>query len=340
MGFDAALLDRAADVRTRVWGATTEVNRDYLVWKYTRNPYFAEPLVQFAVYEDDVVGMYGSMGTCWELRGDRYVLGHGGDFLVDPRFRRQGVARRLQQAYIAALRARGLGIAFSFSGGSMGTATAVAGGWHVVAMLDALEWAKGRWPLVVAQASRRGHRLIRRMRTPAVNPLSTVTGTEDGQVELLGRDGFDRMARVASLAPTTERLRHVRDDEYFRWRLANPLSRYRVLASQNSYVVLQSSKPGSQVNLVDWRAVDAPSLASVLSVALRQIRSLRVWGFSVDPELRSVLESFGSVVAVRGPSPSFTMRAVTDDPQGAYLAGLKLNEPLSWEPRMLDSDEF
>ena len=250
VGFDAELLDRAADLRSRVWGDTTEVNRDYLAWKYTRNPYFVEPLVQFATCADDVVGMYGSMGTCWELHGDRHVLGHGGDVVVDPRFRRRGLARRLQQAYIAAMRARGLGFAFSFSTGSMGTPTMVAGGWQVVAVLDTLDCAIGP-PRVVA----RGHRLIRRMRrTSRVDPLSTVTGDEDGHVELLDIDASDRLARIASLAPTSERLRHVRDEEYFRWRLANPLHRYRVLASQNSFVILESSGPGSRVNLVDWSA--------------------------------------------------------------------------------------
>jgi hypothetical protein len=218
----------------------------------------------------------------------------------------------------------------------MGTPTMVAGGWQVVAVLDTLDCA-----IVPPRVVARGHRLIRRMRrTSRVDPLSTVTGDEDGHVELLDIDASDRLARIASLAPTSERLRHVRDEEYFRWRLANPLHRYRVLASQNSFVILESSRPGNRVNLVDWSATDAPSLASVLSIALRQIRSVRVWSLSVDPMARSVLESFGSLAAVDGPSQSFTMRTVTDDPRDPHLAGLNLSEPQNWELRMLDSDEF
>jgi hypothetical protein len=221
----------------------------------------------------------------------------------------------------------------------MATATSVAGGWHVIATLDLLECLTGRWPPVVQRASKRGHSLIRRIsHARAINPLSALTEAEDGHVQLLEIDAVDRLADIAARASSRGRLSHVRDEEYFRWRLANPLGGYQTLASQDAYLILQWSSGGSHVNLVDWRASDMRSLASVLNVALPQTPAVRVWDVSLDSELRSILESFGALMVVHG--PSFLLRTVTDDPQDVRLAGLTLNEPANWDLRMIDSDEF
>jgi GNAT superfamily N-acetyltransferase len=340
VGFDPKLLDGAADLRSRVWGGTFELSREYLAWKYVHNPYLAEPLVHFAVDGSDVVGMRGSMGTCWEVRGKRHVLPHGGDVMVDARFRRQGITRRMQQAYIADLPTRGFRMAFSLSGGSMGTPTMVAGGWHVVVMLDQLECLTGRARLERYVPERWQRRLRRLLGVEARNPFSTLTGSDDGSVQLLGPDAYDRLGEIGSLVPPSGRLRHVRDAEYFRWRLANPLSQYRVLASQDAYVVLEWRGAGSYANLVDWGASDARSLAEVLRVVCRQIRAIRVWDAALDEGLRKTLASLGSLAPNRGLPYSFTLRPLSDDPGDVTLGGLDLNEPESWDFRMLDSDSY
>jgi GNAT superfamily N-acetyltransferase len=353
--FDPELLDRAAELHTTLHGGTAELNREYLVWKYLRNPYLVNPLIHFAMRSGELVGMYGTMGTCWELRGSRHVLAYGCELGVDPRFRRQGIARQMQHAHIAELRARGLGFAFSLSGGAMGTAAQVAGGWHVVAMLDELEWLTQtrRWSAVVSRVTERSRRLAgrilsersrflvqRTLRSLSVNPLSALSGDEDQHVDVLDVDDFDRLADIAALVPPTTQMRHVRDAEYFRWRLGNPLFRYRALASENAYVILQWNPTGRRVNLVDWRASDTHALARVSSVAFRQIGVARVWRVSMDPGLRSTLERLGSLTDVQGSRPSFTMHDVTDDGRGVRLGGLNLTEASSWDLRMLDSDGY
>ena len=355
VGFDPELLDRAAELHMTLFGGTAELKRDYLAWKYLRNPYLVDPLVHFAVRSGEVVGMYGTVGTCWELGGRRHVLAYGCDFGVDPRFRRQGIARQLQRAHNAELHARGLGMAFSFSGGAMGTATQVSGGWHVVAMLDELEilTATGRWSRVASRGTRssrrlagrilseRGRLLVQRsLHSRSGDPLSALSGDADEQVEVLAVDAFDRLADIAALAPPTTAMRHVRDAEYFRWRLGNPRFGYRALANENAYVILQWNPISRRFNLVDWRAADTQALARVTSVALRQIGSARVWALALDPGLRTILESLGSLIDVGGSPSSFTMHDVTDDGTGARLAGQDLVEADSWELRMLDSDGY
>jgi GNAT superfamily N-acetyltransferase len=355
VGFDPELLDCAAELYTTLHGGTAELNHDYLVWKYTRNPYLANPLVHFAMRSGELVGMYGTMGTCWELRGNRHMLAYGCELGVDPRFQRQGIARQLQRVHIDELRARGLGIAFSLSGGPIGTSAQVAGGWHVVAMLDELECLHetGRRSPVfnrVTQRSRslagrilsqRSRFLVQRiLQSRSVNPLSALNGDEDERVEVLAVDAFDRLADIAALVPPTTQMRHVRDAEYFRWRLGNPRFHYRALASENAYVILQWNPTGRRVNLVDWRASDTQALARVTNVTLRQIGVARAWASSLDPEFRSILDSLGSLSDVGGSPSSFTMHDVTDDHRGAHLSGLNLAEAGSWEIRMLDSDSY
>jgi ribosomal protein S18 acetylase RimI-like enzyme len=355
VGFDPELLDRAAELHTTLFGGTAELNRDYLVWKYLQNPYLGDPLVHFAVRSGQLVGMYGTVGTCWDLRGHRHVLAYGCDFGVDPRFRRQGIARQLQRAHIAELRARGLGMAFSFSGGAMGTATQVSGGWHVVAMLDELEvlTKTAPWSPALSRVTQRARSLAGRMlsersrllvqrtlRSRSVDPLSALNGDENEHVEVLAIDAFDRLADIAARVPPKLQMRHVRDAEYFRWRLGNPRFRYQALASENAYLILQWNPTSRRVNLVDWGALDARALAQVASVALRQIGSARVWALSLDPGFRSILESLGSLIEVGGSPSTFTMHDVTDDGRGARLAGQNLAEAGSWELRMLDSDSY
>lgn len=339
MGFDAGLLDSAAELRARIWGDPVELNRDYLVWKYLRNPYLTDPLVHFALVGSEVVGMRASMGTCWESGDARYVLPHGGDVMVDARLRGQGILRRLQEAYVVDLPRRGFRMAFSLSGGRQGTPAMVAGGWHVVVVLDEQECRTGRMPSVVRDLSERGHRLARRItKAPIRNPLSTLAGDGEAAVRVLEPEAFRQLAEIAERGPASNRLRHVRDEEYFRWRLANPLHCYRALASREAYVILQWAG-APHVNLVDWRAPDTRSLASVLHVAFRQVHAVRVWNIAVDSELRGVLERLGSLRPART-AATFTLRTVSDDPRDAYAGPLNLNEASSWELRMLDSDAY
>jgi GNAT superfamily N-acetyltransferase len=354
VGFDSQLLDRAAELHTTLHGGTAELNRDYLVWKYLRNPYLPNPLVHFAMRSGELVGMYGTMGTCWELCGNRHVLAYGCELGVDPRYQRQGIGRQLQHAHIAELRARGLGIAFSLSGGATGTSAQVAGGWHVVAMLDELECLHetGR-SSVIHRITQRSHGLVgrilsrrsrfliqRTLQSLSVDPLSAFNGHEDEHVEVLAVDAFERLADIAALVPPTRQMRHVRDAEYFRWRLGNPRFRYRALASESAYVIVQWNLTGRRVSLVDWRASDTQALARVMSVALRRVGAARVWALSLDPGPRSILESLGSLSDAVGSSTSFTIHDVTDDHRGAHLCGLNLADAGSWELRMLDSDSY
>jgi hypothetical protein len=272
VGFDPSLLERAAGLRTDVFGGTTGLNREYFAWKYERNPYLVDPLVHFAVSTDGVVGMRASMGTCWEVHGVRYLLPHGGDVLVDARFRRQGILRRMQHAYLSDLEARGFGIAFSLSGGTMGTPAMVAGGWNVLTLFETLEYTTAEQASRAERGYDRSRALVRRVvRARPVNPLSRVTALEDDGVEVLAGDAFDKIVGLAGRPEPGERLRHVRDAEYFRWRLGNPLSRYCVLASRGAYVILQwGGGSESAVNLVDWHAASPEALVRVLTAALRR----------------------------------------------------------------------
>ncbi len=343
VGFDADLLEEAALLRAAVWGGTPEINGAYLSWKYLRNPYIAEPLVHFAVHAGAVIGMRGSMGTCWELHGRRHVLPHGGDVVVDPRFRRRGIALEMQRAYLEELSRKGLKATISLSTGGMGTPTSVAGGWQVVARLDVLECPGTRLP---PRARRVGRRAAARLAaltgvgrgSPPVNPLASLDDEVGGAIRVVETVAVEELAAIAARVAPSTRLRHVRDAEYFGWRLADPLHRYRALVSQDAYLVLEWS--GKGVNVADWRADDARALSQLFGVAVAQLGKVRMWAASVDAELMNTLARFGRLSYDPGPSASFVFRTTAGDPRDAYLGGLDLNEPTSWDLRMLDSDEY
>lgn len=340
VGFKPELLDKAAELRTAVFGGTTELNRDYLAWKYSHNPYLVDPIICFAVSADRVVGMYGGMGSCWELCGSRHIFSHGAELMVDSRLRGQGIARRLQHGYITQLRARGIGFAFSLSGGSVGTSTMVAGGWRLLTMLETLERRTERRGVLAKVVGRTRALLPHGHRGGGPDPLAAVTSDDDSGVRLLGADAANRLAEIASRASPSDRLRHVRDEEYFCWRLRNPLNRYRVLASDDAYLILQWSGQGTRVNLLDWRGADARSVSSVFRVGLRGLTNVSVWRISLDPELRALLEGSGFRQPAHRQFASFTMNAVTGDIRDARLGATSLSDPEHWELRMLDSDMY
>ena len=346
VGFDEGLLEQAAVLRTTIFGSTPEANDAYLRWKFLENPYFPEPLVQVAVQDERVVGFRGAMGTCWEVGERRHVLPQGADLMVDPDFRRRGIARALHRAQLEALPGLGIDVTLSLSAGTMGTAVARASGWRVLASLDATRFSRRRQTTFrrVVRRGRIAARLIagaalRSGRSPA-DPFGGLDRRADDTVRIVDQAVADELAAIAARSAPGARLRHVRDAEYFAWRLRNPLSEYRVLLERDAYLVLQWSGRGSQVNVVDWRATTPGAVAELVRLAARHLQCLRIWEASLDEDLRRALSNVGGGSVPPGPSSSFLVRSATGERRDVTIDGLDPFELSSWDVKMLDSDEY
>lgn len=345
VGYDEDLLHQAAELRASEFGGTLRANHDYLLWKYGRNPYLDPPVVQFALRGASVVGMRGSIGTCWEARGARYVVPQGADLVVREDSRGQGIAADLQRAGRAELAARGLAYTITLSANAKGAATAVAGGWRRVAALDCLEWRKSppdTWRALATRGRRGVTRLGRRALSPsrsAPDPFTRLDAALADRLSPVRRASPARLAGIAQRGPSGARLRHVRDETYFAWRLSNPLARYRALAAPDAYAVLGWDGREDHVHLVDWGADEVSALHPVARLVLELVGAARVWSASLDDPLRSAVGRLGHVRPVLDPSATFLVRSTEAD-SCFELAGLVLDEPSSWELRPLDSDAF
>jgi GNAT superfamily N-acetyltransferase len=345
VGFDNDLLDQAASLRAAEWGGTPAQNQAYLNWKYLENPYIGDPLVHFAVHEGALVGMRGSMGTCWEISGGRHVVPHGADLLVHPRFRGRGIARKMLSALVTDLRARGFAASISLAAGSMGAPTSVAAGWELVGNLEVVESPAPWWPRGGTSLATRLHGPVARLlpqldrvKGLLTNPLEHLPDDPARGVRVMRREDSHDLSAIAGMFAATPRMRHVRDADYFAWRLANPLHHYRALATDDAYAVLEWS--GWGVHLVDWRATDSASLLRLLTVALPPCGRLRTWETPFDRVLTTSLITLGRVRAVPRRSSSFVVRTISGSSREAKLDGVSLHRRENWVVHMLDSDAY
>ncbi len=347
VGFDAELLEQAALLRANEWGGATRVNSDYLVWKYVRNPYIDPPVVQFALRAGHVVGMRGSIGACWESDGARHVIPLGGDLLVERSMRRRGIAGAMQRAAVAELAARGIEASISLSANRYGAASAASSGWVPFAKLDLVEWVAPTAPAsharrLVSRGIDETSRLAHRIRLPLsprrVSPFRELDVAIESNPNGLRRASPRGLAAIAALEAPSPRLRHVRDEEYFSWRLANPLAHYRALASSAAYVVLQWDGYGSFASLVDWRSLESSALDALQREVLGHVRGLRVWSASLDDTLGRVVDA-GQLTESTNSSATFMVRSTGSDERDLESA-VALASAAGWDIRMLDSDAF
>jgi GNAT superfamily N-acetyltransferase len=347
VGFDDELLGQAALLRSSEWGGTSRANSDYLVWKYLRNPYLDPPVLQFALRAGRVVGMRGSIGACWESAGVRYMIPSGGDLVVDRGQRGRGIAGAMQRAALAELADRGIGASISLSANRLGAASAASGGWVPVAGLEVVEWERTA-PSYTHRLASVGidetFRLVRRMRVPVsrrrVSPFRELDVAIARRRHRLRRAAPAELAAIAALEGSSPRLRHVRDEEYFSWRLSNPLAHYRALASSDAYVVLHWDGERTFANLVDWRSRDRSALDALGGEILEHVQGLRMWSTSLDDALWDVVGAVGQLTESTDPSAAFVVRTTDVDRCDLEHAGATLTDAACWDIRMLDSDAF
>jgi hypothetical protein len=233
------------------------------------------------------------------------------------------------------LAAQGYPYVFSLSAGSVTYLGLLAMGWRSVGPTEIMQ---RRSDSVAAEKSFRlldGNGLNRGDRWPHVS-LST-SAQPDAMAELTERIGGD------------DRIRHVRDRNYFSWRFRNPLSEYRFLFWEadrlEGYLVLRRSvsreKPA--INVADWEAADARVWADLLGAAVQwgHFQYLTIWSSGLSQDAKHALREngFGPVPPHRY-SPTVLIRPTNDGllESDWDCAGLRLLDARNWDLRMIDSD--
>ena len=354
-----------AELQRHLWSPDVQSNAEYLNWKYFENPYIREPLLYLAFVEDRLVGMRGAFGSRWEVGEPAalHTLPYADDLVIDPGFRGRGLHRAIMRFAFDDLAARGYQYVVNLSSGRATRVLSLRMNWREsgqmagvdrrssrAAAVDGFKRLALRMPLAwrYADAPRRflpvGDHLFDVFDSRAP---SRGKGSSTGAIFAQPVPLHDEMERLIDRLPKTGagRIRHVRDQTYFRWRFRNPKRRYRFLYAGGDriegYLVLQHERDAdaNHVSIVDWEAERAPVLDALLASAIRFGRFPRLSAWV--PESPSVT---GHMLARRGFEPTerrqpTLVRSMPDAKSGEpwRLSDRSLDDAGEWDLRMLYS---
>ena len=356
---------QVVQLQTHLWSPDLALNAAYLQWKYERNPYVKEPLIYLAIHDGKVVGMRGFFGTRWEcgVPSQQFTSLYADDTVVAPEHRRRGLLYEIMTFAFEDLARRGYDYVFNLSAGEVMLHASLSTGWHSAGWVRPM-YRKVRnaalWTRISHRALSVFHSVFRRAEsytTTHLLQLIDAAGVNRGQ--LANSEMFFAVApRARAMADLIARIgpsgniRHLRDAEYFQWRFANPLSRYRFLfwdeEQLEGYLVLQEYTSGfasaGVVNIVDWEASNQTVKAGLLQAAIDLVRDrqLMIWAATLSDADVALLKryDFESSEPLPVPTPpAILVRAVCRDRQKHdwRFDNRYLLDPSAWEMRMLYS---
>jgi GNAT superfamily N-acetyltransferase len=358
-------------LQTHLWSPDRAINTSYFEWKYEQNPYLKEPLIFLAMHQGEAVGMRGFFGVRWEVGvpAQSFTGLYADDMVIAPAHRNHGLTSRIMYWAFEDLADRGYEYIFNLSAGPTTLLSSVAMGWRSAGGMQPMRW-QSKQSVVrkrlgsLARKSPALSRYIASYRSRhSEQPLPTLANIGEQRRDHLNRDydvslydapRCNAMAQLVGRLDDGGHIRHVRDADYFRWRFANPLSRYIFLyadtAQLDGYLVLQeyTSSAASQgvVNIVDWEASDPAIKERLLTAAVEiaKSRQIVIWSATLPSSAIALLRKNGfkqeqiSKAMVRS-APELLVRSLCRDyvMGGWMVAGTPLLDISSWDLRMLYS---
>jgi acyl carrier protein len=367
--YSSGFRSQVAALQCYLWSSDPRRNRDYLEWKYERNPYLRPPLLFLALSDHAVVGMRGVLGSRWELGtpSRSIVLPYATDLVTRPDHRNRGLVTSILQSPFKELAARGYQYVINLSASPMTLAVSLRLGWRSAGDTGLVVRRGWGWSREL-QAHRLLHRMpglwrfadrlapivagIRGRPFRALDSKSWMRRGQPTRVTVAQAPRPDAMAALVRRLGHDGRLRHVRDVEYFSWRFQNPLATYRFLfhggEQPDGYLVLEASTSDlsdrNTVTIVDWEGVDDDVKASLLNAALTWGKFLAInsWSRTLPHSSRACLTNAGFVQLEDAGRfgrrrPAVLIRPVRDNVNGGswLLEGAQLLDLESWDLRPL-----
>jgi len=330
-------IDDVVDLGRRAFRKPRSLYREYLEWKYLRNPYRTDPLIYVARDRDGhVVAMRGFYGARWSTPVGVVDIPCADDFAVARAHQTTGVASALMRFALADLPSRGVSCVVNASGSRITVLQSLAMGWRSVLAVDPLDRSVSRSFLGEGLAYLRSRTRPLRRSLAALDRADGVTSTPDP----------DGLAALATPPLVDGSVRHLRDAAFYRWRYANPQREYRFLLSESEgrltgYLAIGTQRPRPDtlpLYVADW-AGESAAVYSLLGRAVELCGSdtIRVWAASASEEARSELERLGFEPAqqeLRAQGmPCVLIRSVdTEDSDRAATI-----ERSTWDVRLIDS---
>lgn len=336
-------------LRATFHGIASAWNEAHFDWQQLDNPWGNEPPIYLAFCGARAVAMRGLLDGAWEVGrpGMTFRAPHLAGTLLEPDHRRSGLFAALNQVVEADLRDRGFSFAFSFSAGPAAHLANLAAGWRAVAPYREIK----RPPSLAGP--RLDRRLVRNLKRSTV-----FLYRESGNIELTSEALPEEMARLA-LEGWDGRVRHVRDERFFRWRYNDPSSRYRFLYLRENgelwgFLALQRNArpiPSRQLHMVDWEAGTEDVRAALLSAAVRYAEAwqfpIKTWAATLPPDSKAAAhrQGFSAAIAVASLGDSHPAALIKglgpEAGEGPWEChGYPLEDPASWDLRMVYSDAY
>lgn len=362
-------LDRAARLRQRVFGGSPELNRAYLRWKYLENPYLSEPLLYVAQKQGEIVGMRGWFGTSWLIPGIEgpKTIPCAAESAIATDHRDRGLYAGLTEFAFADLRSRGFPLVLNMSASPANYVTSLMTmGWKSVGSYESLVFSREaderKSPADFLRGSGLGTRLERRVTASGelgklmrrvnhlgrylIDRIGTSSGSgissAGGSIRVMDQPPFAVLSSIADAFHDRQRISHVRDDSYFRWRYRNPLGSYQIVfpAGDDPDVFLCFHREdGPVLRLIDWAGDEARVLALLEEVIAECMpRRVFTWGATLSTRMREHLDQFGFEPDTDSRRSGLLIRGLGPDPHDYSPGGLCLLDMPNWNLRMVFSD--
>jgi hypothetical protein len=346
------LLEQVVGLYNEVFSRSLEECRDYLHWKYWRNPYLDEPLLFLARDGGgSVVGMRGFYGTCWQIAGQRVVIPCADDFAIAAAERNKGLMTIIMRTALEALARRGFGYTMNASGSELTVLQSLAMGWKSLGPMEPVARMTN-----VERARRLGVRAARRtwlrrfvptrMRYPSgsfarLDRRASELATSERNVVVERSPRPEAMAKLVGSIANDGRIRHARDADFFRWRYGNPTREYRFLyrerdgALEGFAAIAGYARANLQFNIVDLEARNDSVRAELLESACDSgLPAVGAWSASHSPAARTLLTRLRFVATDRGlrarGMPCVLLKKIGTGERSAI-------DGAAWDIRLIDS---
>lgn len=361
------------ELQKHLWGDDIVQNKAYFEWKYERNPYHAEPMIYLCTYKGRLVGTTSFIGARWQVGNPHRIVSipYGGDSVIHPDHRNQGLFKRLNEFSLADIRKRGFDFAVALSAARVTYYSFLMMGWRSVGeIMDHRYQAVDHRKVSIVSVLKRSKALSKlyrgvrgilprqTKRSPSrkdvfseLDRMSTIPG--DDRIEHVSVSRVPKPAEMTGLVKQIGydgRIRHLRDQNYFAWRYSNPLSEYRFLFWEkdgfDGYLVLQTKvTPGySGVTIVDWEFANPQVQEDLLRAAVTRGKfdSISIWTISLNAPGRELLTSYGFVLEEKDYAPGLLVKKLTGVVAEDLwsLGDQELTDILKWDLRAIYSDGY
>lgn len=271
-----------------LWGKDTEKNRAYFRWKYEENPVRKDPVGVMSLYKGEVVGFRGCIVGQWEVpnSNDRMLTLCMGDTCVHPDHRRRGLFKamtiNLMKEY---------------------------GGMQYKAFLN-LSLNKNSTPVhlkmdwvpLVAKSFMKRYDLVSLMNYALKKKAKLHKADIDlgkfSNIEVADRPKPEEMQAIVSKQKGTDKIRLIKDTDFFKWRFQNNRRRYIFYyywkgGVIEAYLVVRTSDDYSSSHIVDYAQRDESLLQEILRyiITKRYFDILTIWNINLEKELLQALKT-------------------------------------------------